>query len=46
LLFLPRSDVHLLDMSVEEGLKLVISGGIVAPEERLPAVEWEKVPMA
>jgi len=46
LLFLPRSDVHLLEMSVEEGLKLVISGGIVAPEERLPAVEWEKVPMA
>jgi uncharacterized membrane protein len=33
LLFLPRSDVHILDMTVEQGLKLVISGGIVVPHE-------------
>lgn len=33
LIFVPREDVVFLDMSVEEGLKFVISGGIVAPEE-------------
>jgi uncharacterized membrane protein len=44
LLFLPRADVHLLDMSVEDGLKLVISGGIVAPEESLPIIEQQQVP--
>ncbi len=31
LLFLPQSDLIELDMSVEDGLKLVISGGAVSP---------------
>lgn len=31
LLFLPETDVHRLPMSVEEGIKLVISAGIVLP---------------
>lgn len=31
LLFVPRRDVIILDMSVEDGAKLVISGGLVAP---------------
>jgi uncharacterized membrane protein len=31
LLFLPESDVHRLPMTVEEGIKLVISAGIVLP---------------
>lgn len=31
LLFIPRKDVVILDMTVEEGAKLVISGGLVAP---------------
>jgi len=31
LLFLPQDDVHILDMTVEQGLKLVVSGGIVVP---------------
>jgi uncharacterized membrane protein len=31
LLFVPQRDVHILDMTVEQGIKLVISGGIVAP---------------
>lgn len=31
LLFVPRKDVVILDMTVEEGAKLVISGGLVAP---------------
>ena len=32
LLFLPERDVHILDMTVEEGIKLVVSGGIVTPD--------------
>jgi len=31
LLFVPRKDVIPLDMTIEDGIKLVISGGIVAP---------------
>lgn len=34
LLFIPDRDIHRLDMTVEEGIKLVISGGIVMPRER------------
>jgi uncharacterized membrane protein len=32
LLFVPRNEVHHLDLTVEEGIKLVISGGIVVPD--------------
>ena len=32
LLFLPKKDVVFLDMTVEQGIKLVISGGVVTPE--------------
>ncbi len=32
LLFVPREDVLHLDMTVEDGIKMVISSGIVAPE--------------
>ncbi len=32
LLFLPRKDIHVLDMTIEEGAKLVISAGLVAPD--------------
>ncbi|MFQ5773616.1 MAG: DUF502 domain-containing protein [Kiloniellaceae bacterium] len=31
LLFIPERDVHHLDLTVEDGIKLVISGGIVTP---------------
>lgn len=31
LLFIPREEIIPLDMSVEEGLKMVISGGIITP---------------
>lgn len=34
LLFVPRRELVKLDMSVEEGFRLIISGGIVTPEER------------
>jgi uncharacterized membrane protein len=33
LLFVPERDVRPMDISVEQGLKLIISGGIVAPDE-------------
>ena len=36
LLFVPRKDVIILDMGVEEGAKLVISAGLVAPEYTKP----------
>ncbi len=32
LLFVPRQDIKVLDMTVEEGAKMVISGGLVVPE--------------
>ncbi len=37
LLFLPRAEVHVLDMTVDEGFKLLISCGIVAPPDRVVA---------
>jgi uncharacterized membrane protein len=34
LLFVPRKDVIELQMSVEEGIKMIVSGGIVTPTDR------------
>lgn len=36
LAILPRREVTVLDMTVEDGLKLVMSGGIVTPPDRKP----------
>ena len=36
LLFVPKADLVHLDMSVEEAIKMVISGGIVTPPDRRP----------
>ncbi len=36
LMFVRRRDLVTLPMTVEEGIKLVISGGIIAPPERAP----------
>ncbi len=36
LLFIPREDVTVLHMTVEAGIKLVISGGIVTPSDPRP----------
>jgi uncharacterized membrane protein len=44
LLFVPKSDVRLLDMTTEEAAKLIISGGIITPPVRaepLPAAQAE-----
>jgi uncharacterized membrane protein len=45
LLFVPRKDLVHLDMSIEEGIKMVISGGIVAPSQRVDEVA-ENEPIA
>ncbi len=34
LLFIPKKDLVMLDMTVEEGIKMVVSGGIVTPPDR------------
>lgn len=33
LLFVPTEDVRVMNMTIEEGIKLVVSGGIVTPED-------------
>ncbi|MGL4526001.1 MAG: DUF502 domain-containing protein [Aestuariivirga sp.] len=43
LFFADVADVKILDMSVEDGLKLVISMGLVFPDRPLPAAEEAKV---
>ena len=39
LIFIPRGDMVVLDMSVEEGIKMVVSAGIVTPPDRRPETE-------
>ncbi|MEI8320461.1 MAG: DUF502 domain-containing protein [Alphaproteobacteria bacterium] len=34
LLFVPKKDIEILQMSVEEGLKMVISTGVITPKEK------------
>ncbi|NBC31372.1 MAG: DUF502 domain-containing protein [Alphaproteobacteria bacterium] len=41
LLFVPRNDLVVLDMTVEEGIKMVVSGGIVTPPDRRPPADRE-----
>ncbi len=44
LCFVPRCDVYPLSMSVEEGIKLVVSGGLVIPPDRRPPEQRRKQP--
>lgn len=39
LLVVPRSELRILDMSIEEGIKLIVSGGMVSPSNRRAALE-------
>ncbi|RUY08605.1 hypothetical protein EN984_37460, partial [Mesorhizobium sp. M7A.F.Ca.CA.004.12.1.1] len=32
LMYVPKSDIVLLDMTIEDGAKLIVSAGLVAPE--------------
>ena len=31
-MYVPKSDIVMLDMTIEEGAKLIVSAGLVAPE--------------
>ncbi|PIQ97369.1 MAG: hypothetical protein COV67_04590 [Nitrospinae bacterium CG11_big_fil_rev_8_21_14_0_20_56_8] len=42
LLFVPKKDIVPLTMSVEDAIKMVISGGIVTPPDRRPEAERTK----
>ena len=42
LLCIPKRELVVLDMTVEEGIKMVVSGGIVTPPDRRSAEEREK----
>ncbi|MGB0748109.1 MAG: DUF502 domain-containing protein [Magnetospiraceae bacterium] len=46
LLFVPAKDLVPLSMTVEEAIKMVISGGIVTPPDRRPAAEQEQTAVA
>lgn len=39
LLFLPRRDIRRLDMSIEDGIKMVVSGGIITPPWTAPQTD-------
>ena len=41
LLFIPKKELVILDMTVEEGIKMVVSGGIVTPPDLRSAAERE-----
>jgi uncharacterized membrane protein len=38
-ILVPESEAKVLNMSIEEGLKLVLSGGIVSPTEPLAIIK-------
>ncbi|MGH1375839.1 MAG: DUF502 domain-containing protein [Alphaproteobacteria bacterium] len=42
LLFVPKTELKYLDMNVEEGVKLVVSAGIITPEEQGKKKQTEK----
>ena len=46
LLFVPKRDVHVLDLSVEEGIKLVVSGGIVLPPDKQKPAQGARAEVA
>jgi len=46
LLFVPANEVYELSMTVEEGIKMVVSGGIVTPPDPRPKAAQEKIILA
>ena len=46
LLYVPREDVRILDMKVEDAMKLVISAGIVGPDSERPLTQGEAAKLA
>jgi uncharacterized membrane protein len=43
LLFIPRKDLSIMTMTVEEGIKMIVSGGIITPPDRTKALEEQKL---
>jgi uncharacterized membrane protein len=45
LMYVPRSDIVLLDMTIEDGAKLIVSAGLVAPEikTKMVTVNGERI---
>lgn len=43
LLFVPRKDVKILDLTIEQGIKLIVSAGIITPE-KMEALEADEKP--
>ncbi|GAJ11356.1 unnamed protein product, partial [marine sediment metagenome] len=41
-IMVPEDDVINMDMTVEEAFKLIISGGIIAPQEHLKSDQRQK----
>ncbi|ODA68640.1 hypothetical protein A7A08_00471 [Methyloligella halotolerans] len=41
-MFMPAKDVQILDMTVEEGVKLVLSAGLVSPDKERSIAELQK----
>jgi uncharacterized membrane protein len=35
MLYVPQKDTHETNMSIEEGLKIIISGGMLAPNKNI-----------
>jgi uncharacterized membrane protein len=46
LVIVPRRDVTVLDMSIEEGAKFIISAGLVTPETVSPDLLGKDFPLA
>ena len=45
LVLMPLNEVTLTEMSVDDAMKMVVSGGILAKEILIPAVpDWNKIP--
>ena len=40
MLLVPRKDLRVLDMTIEEGIKLIVSGGIVSPDNLGDLMDW------
>jgi len=35
MLYVPQKDAHVTNMTIQEGLKIIISGGMLAPNKNL-----------
>ncbi len=42
LLFVPKRDMTILSMTIEEGIKMVVSGGIIVPPDRRPEADQQR----